>query len=120
MATDVAAVHSFGSIFLGQRGGVVGEWTAWCSNNPHAARACVHAASLACLQSQGALRINGSGFAWKRNSGGKAIEIKKDGAPNGVTMAHATARMLSPMHSLISPCPRGPLNHKRGLYACRY
>uniref|UniRef100_A0A7S0WQ82 FACT complex subunit SSRP1 n=1 Tax=Chlamydomonas leiostraca TaxID=1034604 RepID=A0A7S0WQ82_9CHLO len=54
MATDVAAVHSFGSIFLGQRGGV----------------------------SQGALRINGSGFAWKRNSGGKAIEIKKDDIEN--------------------------------------
>lgn len=70
-------MHSFGNIFLGQRGGVVGSPHSILFEQP--ACGMLMAIRNVRMQSQGALRVNGSGLAWKRNAGGKAIEIKKDG-----------------------------------------
>ncbi|GFH08901.1 FACT complex subunit SSRP1, partial [Haematococcus lacustris] len=50
MAAAPEASHQFGSIFFGQRGGV----------------------------SQGQLKLTPSGVSWRRSSGGKAIEVKKE------------------------------------------
>lgn len=44
------AIHQYGQIFLGSRGGVT----------------------------QGQLKVNSAGFAWKRLGGGKTIEVKRD------------------------------------------
>ncbi|KAL6756819.1 hypothetical protein V8C86DRAFT_1789455 [Haematococcus lacustris] len=50
MAAAPEVSHQFGSIFFGQRGGV----------------------------SQGQLKLTPSGVSWRRSSGGKAIEVKKE------------------------------------------
>lgn len=85
MADAVGAVHQFGNILHGSRGGTVspstfGDLTApkWCAQV-----AAMHwrpSGGHTRPQTAGQLKIGAGGLIWRRATGGKTVEMKKDGA----------------------------------------
>jgi hypothetical protein len=73
------AVHQFGSIYLGLRGGVVSRKAGQVKGKQKCWDEYSFCGGVWASQAQGQLRLGASGLTWRRTSGGKPIEIKKDG-----------------------------------------